>query len=358
MKLVKLSYEERDWKVNNLELDNLNLIVAKNATGKSRTIYTIQKIARILIDSSFDDVSIDGNVILDFKKGSSSYIRYNFEFENKLCISERLEIDGKTILERDENGSAVIYSNDGNEENVFPPKNKLVLQTNRDLKRHPYFESLIEWAENSHEFIFSIVTPSFQPPKFESQFFSKSDDFPSMFKKLNEIGQDLVRTQFNTIGYQIEKITSITIGKSDVLSIEEKNSLRPVEHYFVSQGMYRSLALIIYLEYLIELKNPAMVIIDDLCEGLDYERASKLGKLVFEKCLNSNIQLIATSNDSFLMDVVDIKYWNVLTREGNVVTALNNKNHPKLFEDFRFTGLSNFDFFSSDYINNGGRWSK
>jgi hypothetical protein len=52
----------------------------------------------------------------------------------------------------------------------------------------------------------------------------------------------------------------------------------------------------------------------------------------------------------FLMDVVDLKYWNVLRRNGQVVTAINAKNHPNLFEDFKFTGLSNFDFFASDYI--------
>ncbi len=52
----------------------------------------------------------------------------------------------------------------------------------------------------------------------------------------------------------------------------------------------------------------------------------------------------------FLMDVVDIAHWNVLQRNGNLVTALNIKNQPELFEKFRYTGLSNFDFFASDYI--------
>ena len=91
----------------------------------------------------------------------------------------------------------------------------------------------------------------------------------------------------------------------------------------------------IYLEYLIYRKKPATIVIDDLCEGLDYERATKLGKLVFNKCMNTNIQLIATSNDSFLMDVVDIKYWNVLQREGKTVTAINIQTHEALFKKFK-----------------------
>jgi hypothetical protein len=93
-----------------------------------------------------------------------------------------------------------------------------------------------------------------------------------------------------------------------------------------------------------------MVIIDDLCEGLDYERATKLGELVFNICRDTEIQLIATSNDSFLMDAIDIKYWNILQRTGSIVTALNIKNSEEKFRKFKFTGLSNFDFFSSDYL--------
>ena len=50
------------------------------------------------------------------------------------------------------------------------------------------------------------------------------------------------------------------------------------------------------------------------------------------------------------MDVVDLEYWNILQRQGSDITSINVKNNPELFSSFRFTGLSNFDFFSSDYI--------
>jgi hypothetical protein len=90
-------------------------------------------------------------------------------------------------------------------------------------------------------------------------------------------------------------------------------------------------------------------VIDDICEGLDYERSTQLGKLVFEKLTKNNIQAIVTSNDSFLMNVIDIKYWNVLRREGNTIKALNYQNNREQFDKFRMTGLSNFDFFTSKY---------
>ena len=140
-------------------------------------------------------------------------------------------------------------------------------------------------------------------------------------------------------------------GETPILHVKESHLDRAIPHFKLSQGMFRSLAVIIYLQYLISIEKPATIIIDDLCEGLDYDRATKLGKLVFSKCQDSDIQLIATSNDSFLMEVVDIKYWNILIREGKKVTGINSKSHPEIIENFRFTGLSNFDFFSSNFLN-------
>ena len=113
--------------------------------------------------------------------------------------------------------------------------------------------------------------------------------------------------------------------------------------------MFRALALLIFIEFLAS-KKVSTLIIDDLCEGLDYHRASKLGKLLFMEETVDNIQLITTTNDSFLMDSVDIKFWNILSRNKNDVSAFNYDKNKQLFEEFKFTGLSNFDLFSSDYL--------
>ena len=59
---------------------------------------------------------------------------------------------------------------------------------------------------------------------------------------------------------------------------------------------------------------------------------------------------MASSNDSFLMDVVDLKYWNILHRNNNKVEVINKEQHPDMFDRFEMTGLNNFDLFSSDFI--------
>lgn len=73
---------------------------------------------------------------------------------------------------------------------------------------------------------------------------------------------------------------------------------------------------------------------------------------MYDFCEKNHIQLIATSNDSFLMDAVDLQCWNILQREGNRVYSISALNSPALFEKFRRTGLSNFDILSSNFLVN------
>ena len=178
---------------------------------------------------------------------------------------------------------------------------------------------------------------------------NETGDIADLFDQLNKKQQNIVTENLNTLGFKIQEIKIEKIGRKYLL-IDEKGLKYWVNLNDLSQGMTRTLCLIIYLEFLISRKNPATIVIDDFGEGLDYIRAKALGKLAFQKCTNKGIQLIATTNDSFLMDTIDISNWNILKRDGKIVTSFNKQNHPKLFENFKFTGLSNFDFFSSDYI--------
>ena len=117
-----------------------------------------------------------------------------------------------------------------------------------------------------------------------------------------------------------------------------------------STGLIRVVALLTYLFHLSASGKSGLVLIDDLGEGLDYYRSTRLGKYVCDYCLDKGIQVILTTNDSFLMNVIDIDYWNILSRKGMVVSAVSSQTEPELFEQFRLTGLSNYDLFRSDFI--------
>ena len=117
----------------------------------------------------------------------------------------------------------------------------------------------------------------------------------------------------------------------------------------MSQGMYRALSLILQLEYSIKLGLPSCILIDDIGEGLDYERSQALIKLIVDRAENTNLQVIMTTNDRFVMNSVDLKYWHIIGRSSGSTRFYNINNSPDTFQTFYMMGLNNFEFFQSKY---------
>lgn len=356
MKLKSLLYKEENWSLENIQFEDVCLIVGKNSTGKSKTLEAIDGLGKTLLQKQ--TLYTNQGWEISFIDNENDDIIYNFreyydQDSDKVVILENIRIGNNNVLTRKSSESASIFNFlDNKEETIYPPSNKLVIHTNRDLKKYPFLEKIIDWAEQSYGFKFGNISPDKPFDEQRYELLLPAGEIPELFSQLDETSREKVKKSINSIGFLIERIDLVDFvsDKQKFLRIKEQKITDDIYLHWLSQGLFRCLSLLIFLEYLIAKKKPATVIIDDLCEGLDYDRATKLGKLVFEKCLQNNIQLIATSNDAFIMEAVDLKYWNVLQRDGSVVTSLNAQNHPDLFNSFKFTGLSNFDFFASDYI--------
>lgn len=354
MKLKTFSYKEANWSIENLQLDEVGLIVGKNATGKSRTLKAIFKLKALLTQEFSIESSAEWAVSFVNEEGVAIDYQFTISESGEKVIYEKVVYDGKVVLLREEGqkaGSATIKNYLSNQqEEVYPPSNKLVIHTNRDVKKFPFLEEIAFWAENTYSVDFGSIHP------FNSLVGSKKDiataigELPMQFEGLSEGGKEEVKRGLEALGYEVETIQVVNFQGLNVLYLKEENVEDKLIHFDVSQGMYRALVALTNFQKILSLQQTPTLLIDDLCEGLDYARATKLGKLLFETALENNIQLIATSNDSFLMEVVDLKYWNVLIREGSKVRGINTHSHPKIFEEFKFTGLSNFDFFSSSYL--------
>jgi energy-coupling factor transporter ATP-binding protein EcfA2 len=360
MRLLKINYEVTnaliydDWYLDNINLSEINLVVGKNATGKSRFALIIASFTKMINGQSSE--LYFGKWELTFKKDEKSVLKYILDI-TKGVNSEKMFINDKIILDRDKNQCQVFSEVQGKMISISPPYNKLVLHVRRDNIEFPLFEDIVEWATCTHGFKFGNISPHtyFIDKKIDK--LTSIDEVPELVKQLMEnktsryLIQNIVK-EFNSLGYNIESVL-VQRSKdllSDIIYVKENGIENKIPQHQLSQGMFRALSLLVFLEYLIHEKIASLIIIDDLCEGLDYERATKLGKLIVGKIENSKIQLIATTNDSFLMDVIPIKYWNILQREGNTVRALNYQNSKELFDKFKLTGLSNFDLFSSDYL--------
>ena len=351
MRIKSFSYKEDSWEINNLNLGPINLLVGQNGTGKSRTLAKIDRFVKILTrqQKKFETEEWD----IEFLTNDNQVLRYvlkTLKTKNEV-IKENLFYNDDIILDRKRGESSFKIRKDSKAkwDTYSPPAQKLAISSINDIIKYPQTAEILNWAENSYGFEFSFSSKFIS---LRNELLNETEDIPDLYDSLTQKQKNTVLENLNILGFKISgiEVKKLTFINRTYLLLGEEGLKYLIYHDDLSQGMSRALSLIIYLEYLIVRKNPATIVIDDFGEGLDYIRAQELGKLAFQKCSKKNIQLIATSNDSFLMDVINIDYWNILKRKGKVVSSINIVNHPKLFEDFRYTGLSRFDFFSSDYI--------
>jgi hypothetical protein len=61
-----------------------------------------------------------------------------------------------------------------------------------------------------------------------------------------------------------------------------------------------------------------------------------------------------STNDRFVMNKVPLEEWCLLQRNGNHVRVRNYQNSKAAFDRFKVTGLNNFDFLATDFIEKVG----
>ena len=108
------------------------------------------------------------------------------------------------------------------------------------------------------------------------------------------------------------------------------------------------------INYAVLAGQPSCILIDDIGEGLDFERSCALIKLLMEKARTSSVQLVMSSNDRFVMNAVPLEDWSVLQRHRGGCSVRNYANSKEAFDEFKFTGLNNFDFLAVDYLSESG----
>lgn len=331
---------------------NFNLIVGQNATGKSRLIRIIEIFISMLlykdllkqIDSTV--MAIKFEVTLEIENET-----YDYEIvRNKSDIEEKMLSNGEIIFIRN-NEKAILFDHITNENiEFFPPKDSLVLQVRRDVKSFPYFEKIIEWCTNVRCFRFGHLH-TYEP--FEKRFydFQIEKNFAANYEVLEKKYKEKIIKDLNFIGYDITGILikKGTYDEKEFIILEKGVSIE-IEQYLLSQGMYRTIALITYIYYCVQSNTLKTLIIDDISEGLDSVRSSKLGKLLFEISETYDIQIIATTNDFFIMDAISIDNWTIIKRKGEEIKLFNYENSKEQFDKFKKIGLNNSDLFNSNFL--------
>ncbi len=311
---------------------------------------------------------------------------YNLRFNNGIVTLEDLFFNGDHVLRRRDGGLGHILTIIEEETadadratgekkaklklKFSVPGSRLAMVAKRDATQHPFLTPLFDWAESVRLFRFgSGMNPetlalALKDIKIETDERVTSVLVPIFHKAKNELGESYIKTiieDMRFLGYDLESIgirrphdlivSMILPGELHGISVKERDIECQIDQTAISAGMYRALCLIGQVNYYAQAGKRGCFLVDDIGEGLDFERSSAIVQLLREKANRHGFQLIMATNDRFVMNKVPLSEWSVLQRQGNRVIVRNQQNSRKIFELFKMMGLNNFDFLRYDFIN-------
>lgn len=345
---------------------DVNLIVGKNATGKTKTVMAIRQLADLLAgkvklsnliyktskyEVRFSEGEKDISYILDFKEGS--------------VIQEQFVQNGKTLLDRKEKR---LYYEEVGKNLSFDIDENMVAASRVDKKQQSFFEGIYSWAKNLN--LYRFGTPMGKGT-FLRDLEAINDEREIDLKDSDEIAEIFIRGKrqqpetyeknvlddMREIDYHLDKIETSRLKYIPVpffgISVKEKDVGEITDQHEMSQGMFRALSLIVQLNYALQNQLSSCILIDDIGEGLDYERSKRLIELIIKKVEGTTVQVIMTTNNRFVMNKVPLEYWSVIHRQPQKSVMYNYRNSKVTFDEFAYTGLSNFDFLSSEFYREG-----
>ena len=348
-----------------LTFDDINLVVGKNASGKSRTIDTIRHLADLFSGnvklSQLNSLGYGtADYIIEFEDNNIP-IKYELSFKDGKIIQEVLAVDGHNKLNRIK--GKLWYEGAGKELD-FQTDDDILAISKRDKIQHSFFEKLYYWGKNLNHYRFgeklgkNALLKDINAIKDDDEvdlkdgnevaeiFVKGNRRYPNLFintiiSDMKSISYDIKTVETSAIKYFPTNAFGLNVQESDLEDITDQRQM--------SQGMFRALSLLVQLNYSLLSKIPSCILIDDIGEGLDYDRSKSLIDLIIKKVENSPVQVIMTTNDRFVMNNVPLKHWSVIHRVPKKSLFYNYQNSKEIFEEFKYTGLSNFDFLAYEY---------
>lgn len=339
--LKTFTYSAFEWTLEKVYLNRQSLVVGQNATGKTKFLESISTVINTMLmkDSNWKG-SQAFTAQLEFD--GDTELRYELKVSNgKIVLEKLIDVNqNKTLVSRNE--QMCFFYDEGD---ITLPEKSTALVAKQDVVKYSDAANVMQWAQTTRSITFSLLhIDNFR------QLHTGTISIEEMYEALGEDEHRLICQYMNELSYKLEYIRESTIGDNlKFVDVKEIGLDTALPTFYLSNGMYRVLYIFFYMLY-ISKQNVKCILVDDLGEGLDYDRSTKLGKIVFKFCAEHNIQLIATSNDNFLMNVVDLHNWIILTRHSAEVEAVSFISHKEIFDKFVKTGLRNFDIFSTDFI--------
>ena len=351
------------WKLTDLKFSKFTIIAGLNSTGKTRTCNVIRNTVKKIVEPM--KTLFLGKTDLTFSiSENESY---------KLMISIEEDDDRKRSIKKEElydvGGTGALFNRDNllfnrrviydaiskQHTNYSPPDDTLTFHVRRDKLSYPYIEEIINQMRKFHfldsEEPTSIAVGGIYGGKLPVQL--PIEILPSLtplwFGNIADDKKSEILNDINSLDFPIKNIfvKEIILGgqRIPMLYFEEEGVKGTYDFVQVSSGMKKIVFLIVFL-HLIE--KGSCVLIDNVGDGLDYKRSINILPIV-EKIAEDK-QIIISTNNEILLNQTDIKNWNILFREGDIVKAYNYENSKEQLMKFANTGLSNYEYFHDKYF--------
>ena len=246
-----------------VEFENINLIVGRNASGKTRFIDAIRWISDLLDPDSNETTSNSYAFELLFQD-KESVIKYDVVSDDHAHITqENLIINEEVKLDRNE---GLLYY-DGLKQNLPFQTDEYFLAVNRmDSLQQPFFETLQNWGKNLSHYSFggNMGKGQYKMNDWEDTDkinFKNFSNISAIFKKGKiKFGDEYERKiieDMEIIDYHITTISIDSASKYLFLQVQEKDLELWTYFENMSQGMARAFSLIVQLNYSLMAKIPS-----------------------------------------------------------------------------------------------------
>ena len=369
---VEYDGDPRRWELERVDFGPRTLVVGRNATGKTRMLKVIAGFLS-LISGKNSTVYVSGTYDVDIQVGDTDF-HIEIEMKEHVVLRELVLVNGIERMRRGSDGVGRIYFEKQDTDLDFQvPTNVIALQQRRDEIQHSFIVKLSNWAGATRFVEFAGQENSaLRPMSGLNQSISAMGELPidlpdliraysTAFTRYQHPFDAAILEDMRTLGYDLSDVSAhdmrqfLTISLPEPLigmSVTEQGGMVVPQHA-MSQGMLRALSLVVQMNVALFAQKsagaaPSLLLVDDIGEGLDYGRSTAVIDMLISRCNQLGTQLIMATNDRFVMNRVALDDWALLRRSGSVVKAHTARNSAKQFEDFKYIGLSNFDFFTSE----------
>ncbi|MGK7924786.1 MAG: AAA family ATPase [Spirulina sp.] len=340
MKIKRFAYHDkyRDWKLEPIDFDDLDLIllVGVSGVGKTKILEAIANLKRIAEGMPLNGIQWD----ITFEAENGNEYRWCGEYEitvpdrtyvvgelsarlylSKDCkmINESIYINQELFLERHSNKvvNPIIYNG-----LYFSTVQSVLgfLEADELKPVRTEIEKIYDFEPNSSVSSNPKESRRFSPEKLEdftvdTKIMSTYFEHPEIFKQIKKIFMDIF--------YQVEDIKMERVENSTfyILKFKERGCKKWFFIDSFSSGMFKILACVTDLFLIPEY---SLILIDEFENSLGVNCLDSITEIL--NTSNRNLQFILTSHHPYIINNINMKSWRIVTRRGGVVTVKNARD--------------------------------